>query len=378
MKPITFDLSPLHEEIDSRTAREFEARFGQAPKPVNARRSAVLDIVGLFLWLIVCVATVVITVIVPNDVHTLDEPLERSVFGLALVIPVSIVFFLIYVPIMSVAVRGTPTRFARYRLARFAEANGMSYSSRRVANDTTLAFDVVRGEHPLPIEIGNLHISPHENVEATVKDFAYGYVAVRLPHAMPHIVLDATSNDLAISLGVSIEQNQRQRLEGDFDRHFALYCAEGYERDALYIFTPDVMASFVDGAAALDVEFRDDTLFFYSADQLSTPDENRWRLIEGALVAVLPQLQSWQRWRDTVALDEPTIRPLEPAAAEPTSAPQSEPEEPTDSPTLLISLRTAELSTRSIKRKTPLWARLVMIGVLAYAAVMVGLAIALD
>ena len=72
------------------------------------------------------------------------------------------------------------------------------------------------------------------------------------------------------------------------------------------------------------------------------------------------------------------IRPLEPAAAEPTSAPQSEPEEPTDLPTLLISLRTAELSTKSIKRKTPLWARLVMIGVLAYVAVLVGLAIALD
>ena len=113
MKPITFDLSPLHEEIDSRAAREFEARFAQAPEPVNARRSAVLDIAGLFLWLVVCVATVVITVIVPNDVHTLGEPLERSVFGLALVIPVSIMFFLIYVPIMSVGVRGTPTRFAR-------------------------------------------------------------------------------------------------------------------------------------------------------------------------------------------------------------------------------------------------------------------------
>lgn len=378
MKPLRFDLSPFSEEIDPRAARDFEARLGQAPEPVVTRRAAVLDIIGLVLWLIICVGTVVITVVLPNDARTLDEPLERFALGLVLVGPVSIVFFLIYVPVMSVAVRGRTTRFARYRLARFAEANGMRYSSRRVVNDTTLAFDVVRGEDPLPIEIGNLHISPSENIQATAKHFAFGYVAVRLPHAMPHIVLDATSNDLAISLGVSIEQHQRQSLEGDFDKHFALYCAEGYERDALYIFTPDVMASFIDGMAALDVEFRDDMLFLYGADQLSSTDEVRWKLIEGALGAVLPQLQSWERWRDTRVLDDPDIVPLAPGEAGTIDPVQAESDAPSDLPTLLISLRTAGLSTKAITRKTPLWVRLVMIGVIGYAAVLLGLALALD
>ena len=108
-------------------------------------------------------------------------------------------------------------------------------------------------------------------------------------------MLDVTSTDIAISLGESIAQGQRQSLEGDFGDHFALCCAEGHERDALYLFTPDVVANFIDGAAALDVEFRDDMLFFCSAIQLSTPDENHWKLIEGALGAVLPQLRSWRR-----------------------------------------------------------------------------------
>ena len=31
-------------------------------------------------------------------------------------------------------------------------------------------------------------------------------------------------------------------LEGDFDRYFTLYCPKEYERDALYVFTPDLMA----------------------------------------------------------------------------------------------------------------------------------------
>lgn len=375
VKPPAFDFAPLRDEIDARAAREFEARFGQAPEPIVTRRAVALDFVGLFLWLIVCVATVVITVAVPNDTRNLDEPLERFTMGLVLVTPVTIVFSLIFVPLLSLMTKGKPTRFARYRLARFAEANGMNYSSRMVVNERSLVFDVVRGDQPLPIEIGNLHISPYENVQATVKDFAFGYVAVRLPHVMPHMVLDATSNDIAISLGASIEQGQRRSLEGDFDNHFALYCAEGYERDALYLFTPDVMASFIDGAAALDVEFRDDMLFFYSADQLSTPDENRWKLIERALGAVLPQLRSWQRWRDEGASAEASTMLSAHVPAESPADTHAKPDKVSEP---LISLRTAALTTKELKRKVPLWARLVMFGVMAYIAVLIGLAMALD
>ncbi len=40
-------------------------------------------------------------------------------------------------------------------------------------------------------------------------------------------------------------------LEGDWDRHFTLYCPEGYERDALQVMTPDVMAAMIDGAQRL-------------------------------------------------------------------------------------------------------------------------------
>ncbi len=375
VKPPAFDFAPLHDEIDARAAREFESRLSQAPEPIATRRAVVLNFVGLLLWLIACVGTVVATVAVPNDTRNLDEPLERFTMGLVLVIPVTIVFSLIFVPLLSLMGRGKPTRFARYRLAQFAEANGMNYSSRMVVNERSLVFDVVRGDQPLPVEIGNLHISPYENVQATVKDFAFGYVAVRLPHAMPHIVLDATSNDIAISLGESIAQGQRQSLEGDFDDHFALYCAEGYERDALYLFTPDVMAHFIDGAAALDVEFRDDMLFFYSANQLSTPDENHWKLIERALGAVLPQLRSWRRWRDDGNTAEAGTAPSAHVQAKSHADTHDAPD---DEPKLLISLRTAALTTKELKRKVPLWARLVMFGAMAYIAVLIGFAMALD
>lgn len=35
-------------------------------------------------------------------------------------------------------------------------------------------------------------------------------------------------------------------LEGDFDRYFTLYCPGDYERDALYVFTPDLLALLID------------------------------------------------------------------------------------------------------------------------------------
>ena len=54
-------------------------------------------------------------------------------------------------------------------------------------------------------------------------------------------------------------------LEGDFDKHFTLYCPQQYERDALYVFTPDLMALLIDNAAPFDVEIVDSWMSVYSS-----------------------------------------------------------------------------------------------------------------
>lgn len=375
VKPPTFDLSPLHDEIDTRAAREFEARFGQTPElVVRARAAAVADTVGFFLWILVCVATVTISLAMRSENPRLDEPIERFAMGMVLIIPASILFFLLYVPLISLVAKRKQQRFAGYRLSRFAEANGMRYCPRVEVDEQSLAFDVIRSEGRVPFEVGNLHLSVVEGRQATDKEFALGYVAVRLPQPMPHIVLDATSNNIALSLGETLTSEQKLGLEGDFDAHFALYCAKGYERDALYLFTPDVMASFIDGAGALDAEFRGDVLFLYSENQLSTLEKDRWALVERALGAVLPQLRSWQRWRESGTPGEPWVAPT----MQPKEEPPAETRGEDDAPTLLISLRAAELSTTALKRRVPLWVRFVQFGVVAYAVVLLSLALILD
>src|SRR5690606_19662771 len=67
------------------------------------------------------------------------------------------------------------------------------------------------------------------------------------------------------NLPVTFDRTQVLSLEGDFDRYFRLYCPREYERDALYVFTPDLMALLIDNAAPFDVEIVDDWMFVYSS-----------------------------------------------------------------------------------------------------------------
>ena len=96
----------------------------------------------------------------------------------------------------------------------------------------------------------------------------------------------------------TFDRDQRLSLEGDFDTYFSLYCPEGYERDALYLFTPDIMARFIDNAAALDVEIVDDWLFLYAKTDLSTLNPAMWAWLFSCVAALLTKLDQWARWRD--------------------------------------------------------------------------------
>jgi hypothetical protein len=62
-----------------------------------------------------------------------------------------------------------------------------------------------------------------------------------------------------------LDRKQILHLEGDFDEHFTLYCPQQYEQDALYIFTPDLMALLIDEASPYDVELVDQWMFVYSS-----------------------------------------------------------------------------------------------------------------
>ncbi|RLP83130.1 hypothetical protein D9V34_07815 [Mycetocola lacteus] len=138
----------------------------------------------------------------------------------------------------------------------FTEGTGV------VASDRLLA-----GRGQRYFELANLRFTTGTGRSARIHHWAF--LAVRLSAHLPHIVLDARANNrLGTTLPLSLARDQILSLEGDFDRHFTLYCPRAYERDALQLLTPDLMALLIDHAAPFDVEIIDDYLFVYATRPL--------------------------------------------------------------------------------------------------------------
>ncbi len=163
----------------------------------------------------------------------------------------------------------------RMRLERFARANGREVQG-TVANPTypgaifavggsRAASDVISTTSGRRVEHGNHRYSTGSGKNR--RTHSWGFLAIRLDRRLPHLVLDSRTNDGLFggtNLPAVFDRDQVLSLEGDFDRWFRLYCPRGYERDALYVLTPDLMAELIDETSAFDVEIVDDWMFVYS------------------------------------------------------------------------------------------------------------------
>jgi len=114
-----------------------------------------------------------------------------------------------------------------------------------------------------------------------------GFVRMTLPRRLPHMIIDAVKNNpvFGTNLPIIIKKNQGLSLEGDFDNHYKLYVPKQYERDALYIFTPDIMSLLVRAGAKYDVEIIGNQLYLYHNRQFNYLDKYSMQqvlwLIEG-------------------------------------------------------------------------------------------------
>ncbi|UOE43288.1 hypothetical protein [Agromyces larvae] len=335
--PVPFDASALIQPIDQAELQAYARQVGGSSRRARLIRRAVIMVVTLSMVGIVMMSTLSSTLAATGGRWT-PSAIAQVVF-MAVMLVVFVVPWRLRVP----------DRIATMlRLDRFARANGMSYQA-GLGNPalpgmifgighSRQSLDLVRGLQPRFVEFANYRYTTGKGNTATVHK--WGYVAVKLGAPLPHIVLDAVGNNglTGSNLPMAFDKGQRLSLEGDFDRHFALYCPEGYERDALYLFTPDIMARFVDNAAALDVEIVDDWLFLYAKRDFSTLDPATWAWLFSVVGALLDKFAQWERWRDdrsgapdaaaaaaSVSLlpfAVPAAAPVPPLIAEPQVAPQ--------------------------------------------------------
>jgi len=131
--------------------------------------------------------------------------------------------------------------------------------------EKTEVFDVVDAlDSPTPFLAGTI-TGTYGSDTSLPRRIAASFIGLPLPQAVPNIVLLGSGIGMLTLAGVAMAGRQRLSLEGDFDRSFTLYCPAGYERDALYIFAPDLMQRLIETTAGCDVELVDDWMFVYSS-----------------------------------------------------------------------------------------------------------------
>lgn len=251
------DLAGLTGPVSLREVSEFSRRTGV---PVGRRWWATAIVIAVFLT----AEAIFLKAMMPA--FGLDAALSDAVYGGFLV------FTGVYALLLGALIWRNAARPAR--IFRTARANGLVYGDRAPAG-LRLPGSVMASADAFVVTTDVLSGGPPDNdlprfTAATLAPQVagirrrHGIAAIALDRQTPHIVLENRRARVLRATGRRFHRPQRLSLEGDFDRTFTLFCPRGYETDALYIFTPDLMALMIDLASDCEAELIDGWLVLYS------------------------------------------------------------------------------------------------------------------
>ncbi len=312
---MTLDTTPLTAPVDPAELKEFLRKDRTVGPPLEGG--------SLEAWMVLlglCGAGFALVMIFIGLVA--EAFLDTLVLG---VLPLIVALLLVAIGWRASERANQQYKMARYRFARFVQANGFVNEGRELDRKLPgILFTVGRSRVASPVlrrEDGRfVEFSNYRYARARSDRYRWGYVAIKLNALLPNIVLDARGNNGLwgqSNLPVVLRPEQRQSLGAEFDEHFTLYCPAGYERDALYLFTPDIMARFIDNAAQVDVEIVDDWLFLYAKRPLVTTDPATWMWLMTTVDALNQKLDQWERWRDDKLPETSSAEPLPPLVTPP-------------------------------------------------------------
>ena len=195
------------------------------------------------------------------------------------------------------------------RLDWFARTNGMTFSPHDPdpnypgaifrTGTSRAAIDHLRSVEGRFFDTGNYRYVTSNGKNSTTH--TWGFLAMHLERRLPHMLLDSRQNNIwgISNFAGAFARDQVLSLEGDFDRYFTLFCPRQYERDALYVFTPDLMALCIDEAAPFDIEIVDDWMFVYSPNPFRMDDPHLLsRLFRIIDLVGAKALRQTRRYRD--------------------------------------------------------------------------------
>lgn len=156
------------------------------------------------------------------------------------------------------------------------------------------------------IEVGNY--SYDKGLLDRKVTYEYGFVRIQLDRNLPRLLLESRSNNGAFnssSLPFTLNSNNILSLEGDFNKYFTVFEPNGYSRDTLYIFTPNVMQSFVDNLSGYDIEIFNNELYIYSVETFELEDNVKILEIITKMLVCYEALQNQSaNYSDDKATDE--------------------------------------------------------------------------
>lgn len=196
------------------------------------------------------------------------------------------------------------------RLSRFAADNDLRYVPRWdepphsgdpfTAGSTRSAVDVIAAPDG-SLEIGNLAISGGLSLRRSLRRF--GYVRIRLPGTMPHLVLEPCVSRWARSRRPPWQFRATGAVllpGGDF----RLHVAPGYESAARGLLTPELLEVLRTSAPGMSVEIVDDSLYLYSTGVFDMTSPSTYhRLIPVAASVWYPAADYSFHWTDGSTVD---------------------------------------------------------------------------
>ncbi len=278
--PTTIDFAPLTTPLSDDAVKAWRAQAkasGASWANVNAA-----NIVGIVL--VIPVALIFLSIAASFVVFAFDQVSQTGSAGF-LVLPLVVGLGVIAVAAFAVvkAFGSASKRWELWaRMDTFARANRMLFSPADSnpaypgaifgLGDSRQAIDHLRNLDGRFFDFGNYRYTTGSGKNRSTR--TWGYLAFQLERRLPNMVLDSTANNgfFGSNLPATFDKDQILSLEGDFDRYFTLYAPKEYERDALYVFTPDLMALLIDEASPFDVEIIDDWMFVYSNTPFRTGD----------------------------------------------------------------------------------------------------------
>jgi hypothetical protein len=271
------DYSALTNPITSAQVRAFRAqvRAAQRADPKVASSSATATSIFAIVFIIAIGA-----IFVAVGSAIIGQVAEDGAAGVGSVIPFFFIMGFIALGIFIIVKHfGSGGEWATWmRLTQFAQANGMQFRSRSAhpnypgmiftVGDSRSAYDHINSTTGRYFDFGSYQYSTGSGKSRSTHH--WGFLALKLDRQLPNMVLDSKENNTLFGsdLPIALKRDQILSLEGDFDKHFTLYCPQEYEQDALYVFTPDLMALLIDDAGTYDVEIVDDWMFLYSPHAL--------------------------------------------------------------------------------------------------------------